>query len=397
MQGKLLLIAMIILLMLIGSLYTFFGFRKSVKRGFRNLCVIVGASMLSLLVASFLPLSLIVTPITHYIESLLEGVLDVELMREVLAQSLTNAVKTLLIGGVFTVTFLIALIVTAIYDAAKKPPEDTKGKSSTALTLIASAAAGIYLVVFAFFVPPVNIASEAGNITDAAAVVNSLQNAAPGDYAAFLLNAEKLVRIFISTDFIAADVNEKIDLVNSLIKSAAENMSDPVLGSLLANIQFNSADDLQNDAKQITLVMQRLYDAGITALMNGNLDYNTILQIRDYQDKDGLISDIYAASNYKTLIMTILTQGVRAVLDEPEFSYPEAVEVTPETSTEFRIILDNLTNAYLINAELSAVYSESKADKLYENIDNIKGLTLIPNDVYVKIQSKLGDPRNNAN
>jgi hypothetical protein len=397
MQGKLLLIAMIVLLMAIGSLYTFFGFRKSVKRGFRNLCVIVGASMLSLIFASVLPLSLIVTPITHYIETLLEGVLDVELMREVLAQSLFNAVKTMLIGAVFTVTFLIALIVTSIYDAVKKPPESAKGKSRTALTLIASVGAGVYLVVFAFFVPPVNFASEADNITDAVAVVNSIQSAAPGDYGAFLVNAEKLVRIFISTDFIAADVNEKITLVNSLIKSAAENMEDPVLGSLLANIQFNSADDLQNDAKQITLVMQRLYDAGITALMDGNLDYNTILHIRDYPDKDGLISDIYAASNYKTLILTILNQGVRAVLDNPEFAYPETVEVTPETSGEMRVILDNLTNAYLINAELATVYSESKADKLYENIENIKGLSLVPDDVYAQIESKIGDPRKNAN
>jgi hypothetical protein len=397
MQGKLLLVAMVVLLMLIGSLYTFFGFRKSPKRGFRNLCIIVGASMLSLIVASFLPLSFIVTPITHYIENLLDGVLDIELLRGVLTESLVNAVKTLLIGAVFIVTFLIALIVTIIYDIVKKPPETDKGKSRTALTLIASAGAGIYLVVFAFFAPPINIAAEADNITDAVAVVRSIQAAAPGDYAALLINAEQLVRIFISTDFIAADVNEKIELVNSLIKSAAENMSDPVLGALLANIQFNNADEMQNDARQITLVMQRLYDAGITSLMDGNLNYDTVLQIRNYADKDGLISDIYSASNYKTLIMTILTQGVRAVLEDPAFAYPEDVEITPETAGEFRIILDNLTNAYLINAEIAVEYDYDKADTLYENVEAINGLSLVPNDVYTKIQTKLGDPRRNAN
>jgi hypothetical protein len=396
MQGKLLLIVMVAVLMLIGAFYTFFGFRKSVKRGIRNLCVLVGVSMISLLIASVIPVGIFVTPITHYIETLFEGVLDIELMRGVLVESLINAVRTLLIGSLFIITFIIAAIITAIYDTVKKPAEKAQ-KSRTAITLIGSAAAGIYLVLFAFFAPPINIASEADNITDAIAVVDSLSSAEPGDYGAYLLNAEKLVRIFISTDFIAADVNEKIELVNSLIKSAAENMTDPVLGSLLANIKFSSADDLQNDAKQVTIVMQRLYDAGITALMDGNLSYDVILQIRNYADKEGLVKDIYAASNYKSLIMTILTQGVRSVLDNPEFAYPETVDITPETSGEFLIILDNLTNAYLLNAELGVQYDAAKADKIYQNLEAIDGLSIVPRDVFTQIQSKLGDPRRDAN
>jgi hypothetical protein len=348
--------------------------------------------MLSLLAAAIMPFNIIVLPIANYIESLLVGILDVELLREVLAMSLLAAVKTVFIGAVFIVLFIIAAIVTAIYDAVKKPPEQASGKNRTLITIIASFASGIYLAAFALFAPPVNLASEANNIADAIGVVRSLQNAAPGDYGAYLLNAEALVRIFIDTDFIAADVNEKIDLVNAIIKSAASNMKDPVLATLLSTIQYNNASELQNDARQITLVMQRLYDAGITDLMNGNLSESVIRQIRDYADKQGLVSDIYASTNYQSLIKSILTQGVRAVTDDPDFVYPEDVAITSETADEFLTIMESLTNAYIVNIELVSDYTNEKVDELYDNIESIDGLSIVPREVFEKIQTKLGAP-----
>jgi hypothetical protein len=396
-EGKLLLIAIIVILLLIGSLYAYFGFRKSVKRGIRNICVLVGVSMLSLIAAAVFPVDLVVTPIADYIKALLDDILDTELLSGVLTLSITNAVKTAVIGSVYIVLFLIAAIVTAIYDLVKKPDTKPSGKKHTFTALIGSAAAGIYLTAFALFAPPVNIASEADNIADALIIVKNIQNAAANDYAAYLLNAEALVRIFIDTNFIAADVNEKIDLVNALLKSAASNMKDPVLSVLLSNIQYNNADELQNDARQITLVMQRLYDAGITDLMNGNLSEAVMRKIRDYADKQGLVNDLYSSTNYESLVRTILTSGVRAVTGDPNFVYPENVTITSETADEFLTIMENLTNAYILNAELINDYTQEKVNGIYQNVDAIDGLSIVPEEVYEKIRNKLGVPQNYGN
>jgi hypothetical protein len=368
------------LLLLSAAVFVFFGFRKSLKRGIRNICIVVGSTLAALLVSAVLPLGGIISQFTSAAEQGISGFgIDGSIFGDLLSGSIDKLIHQAVISAVFLILFIIAIIASAIFDHVKKPKNPKKG--STAFAVICAALSGVYLLLFAFFATPINVAEESDNISTIATVLMGIDTVS-GDYTVALTNADLLIDVLMSTKIVAGNENDKLLLINKAIASGAARSADPMVASLLSGMEFESVEQLKADSKSLTDVMKKLVTAGLGGLLAGNTSVENIKRLTEYSDKEELVDTLYSTSFSDPLIHSLLSQGVRTVTGDNSFVYPETVKFTPDTRGDFLSMLNNLTSVYV------AANDPAVTDKyavIVPKMAEIKALPIVPNDVYNKI------------
>jgi hypothetical protein len=368
-------------LMLSAAFFVFFGFKSSVKRGVRNICIVVGSTLVALLFSAILPLSGITAQITAAAEQGISGFgVDGTIFGDVISSSIDKIVRQAVISAVFLILFIIAVIAAAIFDHVKKPKSAKKGRR--AFTLICSALSGIYLVLFAFLATPINVAAESGNIETVTKVLTDINTG--GDYTAALTNADLLIDVLMSTKVISGNETEKLSLINKAIASGAARSADPMVASLLSGMQFESVEQLKSDSQSLTDVMRKLVDAGLAGLLTGNTSLSNIKRLTDYPDKESIVDTLYSTSFSDPIIHTLLSQGVRTVTGDNSFVYPDTVKFTPDTRDDFLSMMNNLTEIYVIANDPAIA---DKNSVILPKMAEIKSLPIVPGDVFNKIDS----------
>ncbi|MDR0991917.1 MAG: hypothetical protein LBL87_03350 [Ruminococcus sp.] len=367
-------------LFLSAAFFVFFGFKKSSKRGIRNICIVVGTTLAALLASAILPLGGLISQLTAVAEQSISGFgVDGSLFGSVLSGSIDKLIRQATVSAVFLVLFILSVIAAAIFDHIYKP--NSSKKSSKAVTVICSALSGIYLLAFAFFATPINVAEESDNIQTITTVLTEIDTQS-GDYTAALTNADLLIDVLMSTKIVAGNENDKLQLINKAIASGAARSADPMVASLLSGMSFESVDQLKADTHSLTDVMRKLVTAGLADLLTGNTSVDNIKKLTEYEDKESLVDTLYSTSFSDPIIHTLMSQGIRTVTGDAAFVYPENVKFTSDTKGDFLTMMNNLTAIY-VTANDPAI--TDKVSAFAPKLAEIKSLPIVPNDVYDKI------------
>ncbi|MDR0974983.1 MAG: hypothetical protein LBL80_04760, partial [Ruminococcus sp.] len=194
-------------LMFAGSFFVYRGFRMNIARGVRNIFVLLAVTLVSVGTARLFSRDYESLPLSGALlstirEALTEyGMYNAE-METVLNATVERLTYTLLIAVFFVVLFTIAVVILTVYDHVRKNFRATSFKYRKLANTCFSFLTGFYLILFALFAPPINVAAEAANINSAYDLILMLQD---GNFNGAVGSISLITDALMNTSIIAAD------------------------------------------------------------------------------------------------------------------------------------------------------------------------------------------------
>jgi hypothetical protein len=380
-------------LMFAGAFFVYRGFRMNIARGVRNNFVLLFVTLISIGTANFFSRDYESLPLAGaFMDTIREALTDFGIytptMETVLNATAQRITYTLLIAVFFVVLFTIAVVSLTIYDHVRKDFRVSAFKHRRIFNTGLSALTGGYLILFALFAPPINVAAEAPIITD---VIETVQVIQSGDMDKAMDSISIIADALMNTNIIAADETTRIDLIQSALVAGAAKQSDPMVAALLEGITFNSGDDFKNEAAKMQELIRILALDGITMQMLNQPRGLSFETFRGMTHTTELADALYSMSNYDALVRTILTTGVRTFTGDRSFNYPADMTISPDSKDEFAsllIILPELYNG--MELRRAGTLSADDANRLKQDANTLMNYSFISPEAAQKIADYLG-------
>jgi hypothetical protein len=386
------LIAILVILLGAGALFVYGGFKRSVNRGIRNVVVLLFTTIIAVIAARFVSKDYASLPLSGSVLATIRETLTANGMYSAEMETVLNATAerityTVLIAVFFIILFTIASVTLTIIDHVNKKYRITAFRHRNLITAVCSVLSGGYLVVFALFAPPVNIAAEAANIENTVQTVSAITS---GEFGTAIEKIDLITDAIMNTDFIAADKTERFNLVQSAIVAGAARQSDPMVASLLSNLTFDSPEEMQAEMKKTSELVAMAADSGIDLNDIGSATFS-VVQLTLLKDADAFAAKVYSMKNYESLVRTILTTGVREFTNDDTFEYPADVKIAPDTQDDFvvaiRLVPEMVTTSKSYNSENR---NAENTAKMMEEMNTLRGLGFVTPAIYQKFADYLG-------
>jgi hypothetical protein len=384
--------ALLIVLLAAGALFVYGGFKRSVRRGIRNIAVLFLTTVIAVVAARLVARDYETLPLSSSLiaaarEFLTDFGMYSPLMEAVLNSTVERITYTALIAVFFIILYTIAAVTLTIIDHVNKNYRITAFRHRSFIMSVACALSGGYLIIFTMFVPPVNIIDEGKNIATTFQAVNAITS---GDLNTAVENIGIITDTILNTDFIAADKEQRFSLVQSAIAEGAKRQSDPMVSALLSGLTFDSPEEMQEELDKTSELAAMATEAGINFSDLGSAAFK-VTAFAMLSDADAFAAKLYSMKNYENIVRMILTTGVREFIGDDSFEYPDDVYIGLDTQDDFAIAI-KLVPALIVTSrdENSENRSEENTAQIKSQMETLMNLSFVTPDIYSLFAEHLG-------
>lgn len=245
--------------------------------------------------------------------------------------------------------------------------KEQKSVQKKAAGLILGIAAAVFITVFSAFAPKINLVKEAGRASN---LFDDMKSVIAGniDFKDFMTDSPKLLDFYFSTQLIAADEEERVELIYDVIVDLTKAKNNKTMRDIVASLKFNDREALEREIKGIIEVVDCFGDEFIQGILDGNISK----AVANIPDINTAVDKLYTLSIRDSVVKSVMTMVVRTILDDKTYIYPDTIEI-------------NGTEASF--TELLKLIPKLLGDKTeaFRHLDEIKNSPLLPSEVFDKI------------